>query len=129
MSGGRTTNKILAVSVLVSTGVALLVLYVMIDPGSAVWMPKCLFHQFTGLECPGCGSQRALHALLHGELGRAWAFNPLVVAGLPLMILMGVAAICRKRYPRLYMILNSTLMALIASVAIVAWFIIRNFIL
>ena len=39
-------------------------------PGSpaANRLPKCLFHEWTSLYCPGCGGTRALYALLHGDL-------------------------------------------------------------
>lgn len=36
-------------------------------PGSA-WLPPCLFRQWTGLLCYGCGSTRALHALAQGDI-------------------------------------------------------------
>ena len=39
----------------------------------------CPFYGFTGLHCPGCGTLRALHRLLHLDLPGAWAFNPLTV--------------------------------------------------
>lgn len=51
-------------------------------PGESRWLPPCLFHQLTGLFCPGCGLTRALHALAHGNLVRAWSMNPLTVLGL-----------------------------------------------
>ncbi len=34
--------------------------------------PRCLFKLITGYECPGCGSQRAFHSLLHGDIAAAW---------------------------------------------------------
>ena len=37
----------------------------------------------TGLDCPGCGSLRALHQLLHGNIKSALHFNALLVCGLP----------------------------------------------
>ncbi len=43
---------------------------------SATWFPGCLFHRFTGLDCPGCGMTRAAHASLHGRFGEAFRFNP-----------------------------------------------------
>jgi hypothetical protein len=42
--------------------------------------PACVFHAVTGLWCPGCGSARALHALLHLDVATALARNPFVVA-------------------------------------------------
>ena len=47
------------------------------------WYPPCPFHLATGLFCPGCGSGRAVHALVHGEWARALGLNPLLVLLLP----------------------------------------------
>ncbi|MCB1008119.1 MAG: DUF2752 domain-containing protein [Acidobacteria bacterium] len=47
------------------------------DPTGVDFFPKCLFYSATGLACPGCGSTRALHALLHLDLGAAFRLNPL----------------------------------------------------
>jgi hypothetical protein len=33
--------------------------------------PQCTFKLATGLDCPGCGGTRAVHALLHGDLAGA----------------------------------------------------------
>ncbi len=33
----------------------------------------------TGWECPGCGSQRALHQFLHGNFSAAFTFNMLFI--------------------------------------------------
>ena len=50
-------------------------------PGSpgAQRLPKCLFHEWTGLNCPGCGSTRALYALLHGDLKTSLHENLLLI--------------------------------------------------
>ena len=55
------------------------------EPGVARCFPPCPLHSLTGLYCPGCGSLRALHQLLHGHLARAFALNPLLVISLPLL--------------------------------------------
>lgn len=47
--------------------------------------PACIFHKVTGLYCPGCGSQRAGSALLHGNMVKAIGYNVLFVACLPLI--------------------------------------------
>lgn len=46
-------------------------------------LPPCPSLWLTGLFCPGCGTTRALHALLHGDLPGALAMNPLMVLSLP----------------------------------------------
>jgi hypothetical protein len=56
-----------------------------LDPETSALFPPCLWRAATGWLCPGCGSARALHALLHGEIGVALAMNPLVVLALPLV--------------------------------------------
>lgn len=60
-------------------------------------IPPCPFHALTGLYCPGCGSLRATHALLHGRLAEALQFNALAV-GLA-FALPGAAVLERLRTP------------------------------
>ena len=53
------------------------------DPSEPGSYPVCPLNAVTGLYCPGCGTLRALHQLLHGHLGRSAAFNPLTVLAVP----------------------------------------------
>lgn len=68
--------------VAVVTGIAYLYLH---DPMVGRFYPPCLFHQASGLFCPGCGTARALHALTHGQLGTALGHNLLAVLCLPML--------------------------------------------
>ncbi|HEX4823149.1 MAG TPA: DUF2752 domain-containing protein [Candidatus Polarisedimenticolaceae bacterium] len=43
--------------------------------------PACLWHAWTGLPCPGCGTTRALVHLLNGEVAAGFAMNPLAALG------------------------------------------------
>ena len=58
-------------------GAALVILY-LYAPAQYRFYPRCLLHEFTGLNCPGCGGLRATHALLHGDFIAAFHFNPLL---------------------------------------------------
>ena len=49
--------------------------------------PTCPMLATTGLYCPGCGSLRAAHDLLHGDLAGALARNPLAVLAVPYLVL------------------------------------------
>jgi hypothetical protein len=64
-------------------GPAAIILLRVFDPATSRIFPPCPIRYLTGLYCPGCGSLRAMHALLHGELARAWAMNPLMIVMLP----------------------------------------------
>lgn len=56
------------------------------DPATSGLFPPCPFRRATGLLCPGCGSLRGLHRLLHGDLAGAWAKNPLMPVSLPALL-------------------------------------------
>ena len=52
--------------------------------GAALWYPAatpavnlCVFHQVTGLPCPGCGMGRSLCAFAKGDVARSIAWHPL----------------------------------------------------
>jgi hypothetical protein len=49
------------------------------NPSTHGFYPVCLFHQLTGLNCPGCGMTRALYALLHGNFLLALKDNSLFI--------------------------------------------------
>lgn len=58
--------------------------------------PLCPVHEYLHLECPGCGSTRALAALLHGHFQEAMRLNALfVTVVLPLSAAYGVIAYAR----------------------------------
>jgi hypothetical protein len=64
--------------------IAVLLAWLLYQSGpTASWLPGCLFHRWTGFDCPGCGMTRAAHAALHGRLGEALRFNPLGMVLLP----------------------------------------------
>ena len=67
------------------------------DPATTSFFPSCPFHLLTGWSCPGCGTLRAAHALLHGRFSVALHDNPFVLAlGL---VFAGATAVDRVRGP------------------------------
>ena len=56
------------------------------DPWGSSFYPPCPFHGLTGLYCPGCGSLRALHKLLHFQITGAFDYNPLMVLSIPFLL-------------------------------------------
>jgi hypothetical protein len=56
------------------------------NPASSDLYPPSPFRVLTGLYCPGCGTLRALHQLLHGHLITAFGLNPLMLISLPFLV-------------------------------------------
>ena len=75
-----------AVTAGVLLGGVLLIVYCVGDRSHGGLLPPCPVHWATGLYCPGCGSTRAVHSLLHGDLRGALAKNPLMVGSIPLIL-------------------------------------------
>lgn len=101
-------------------------LYYFIDPGNSLWMPKCPVKMLTGLECAGCGSQRALHALLHGDIAEAFGHNPLLLLLLPYLLLLALSESGLWRNRRLQRILYHPATLYVAVALIILWTILRN---
>lgn len=115
--------KVIAVPVII---VVVAAVYFFVDPSASRWIPKCAFHEITGYDCPGCGSQRMLHALLHGDFAAAWHANAFIICAAPLLILMLCSAALRTRYPRIYAWLNSPLMIAAITLSLLLWTVLRN---
>ena len=66
------------------------VVLLLVPPGSkyARWLPRCWFHEWTGLYCPGCGATRALSALIRGDLKTSLHDNLLLVPGTIVLTLL-----------------------------------------
>lgn len=63
----------------------ILFLYGFYNPSQSSYFLACPFKTITGFHCPGCGSQRAIHQLLHFNIIGAFRLNPLMVLSLPLI--------------------------------------------
>lgn len=101
-------------------------IYSQFNPEQYAFFPKCPFLQLTGWECPGCGSQRALHDLLHGEIASAFYHNALLVISIPFITLLLVAQAWAQKYPKFHNSLNSTRVIWGCFVVIMAWWLLRN---
>jgi hypothetical protein len=105
-----------------------IVVYTLFDPNKSVWMPKCPFRLLTGWNCPACGLQRALHALLHGRFAEALSYNYFFVVSIPYVIALFVAE-ALKRIPRgdnFIRAVEHPVLARVYIILFIAWGIIRN---
>ena len=83
---------VIVASLVAATGATALFAF---NPAGSRLFPPCPFHAVTGLYCPGCGSTRAAHHLLHGRVATAFDFNALVVVSLPFLAYAGVLGALR----------------------------------
>jgi hypothetical protein len=86
---------------------AALILLQRSNPATSGLFPPCPFFWLTGWYCPGCGSLRALHQLLHGNVPAAFAFNPFAMLASPYLAYSGAswaAHLLRGRHlPRIFL--------------------------
>ena len=68
--------------------VVILAVLTLVDPAQSIWIPKCPVKLLTGLQCPGCGFQRAAHALLHGDVLGALRFNWFLLYAVPYLLVL-----------------------------------------
>lgn len=109
------TSSRLAVSIAFVGVLGLMLLYVW-NPAEISYFPRCPFFALTGYKCPGCGTLRGIHALLHFRVMDALRFNPFMIISIPLVLAMLVWS--KFRF--------SVLMARVVLIATLLWWMVRN---
>lgn len=119
-------NKLIGIIVVTA---ALVVLFA-VDPEQSAWLPRCPFHVLTGLDCPACGSQRAIHALFHLRFAEAFVYNPFLLLSIPYAAALVLTAWFdpRDRFARLRRFCQSRPVVLTYVFLFCAWWLLRNLI-
>lgn len=122
-------RKFTIISVSIILPIIIIGLYYFYDEANSGWSMQCTFYQITGLQCPGCGGQRALHYLLHGEFITALRYNALFVVCIPFfvylyLILIRVYGLKHQIYIDNF--LFSGRFGIIALIVTCSFFILRN---
>ena len=105
-------------------------IYFFFSPEESSFFPQCPFHTLTGWDCPGCGSQRAAHYLLHLQLKDAFLSNPLLIIAIPYL----VAGIYfeyfggKEKFPKVQIILFGQKAIIFIFILIILFWIGRNII-
>jgi hypothetical protein len=97
------------------------------DPsnGEAIFI-SCITKSISGFDCPGCGSQRAFHELLHGNFIKAAQFNLLIYFFVPLLLFIFLKITLKPFNIFLPDIIISTKWLVSILVSIILFSIIRN---
>lgn len=120
-------NYVIAMLV-ISVAVALAVVYYFVDPVEVTWMPRCLWKVATGTDCPGCGSQRMAHALMHGDFRAAWHANAYALCITPVVAAMLCLEFNRERFASLYTKVHSPWIIGTLVGSMFLWWLLRNLI-
>ena len=119
----RTALRVTIIGIVVILAV---LLYLLVDPSTGKFFPKCPFHMLTGLKCAGCGSQRAIHQLLNLHIGEAFSYNAALVLSIPLVAFLIGADLFQKKWPRLALWARNPALAWTVFALIMFWWIFRN---
>lgn len=115
---GRRIGPVLGTGALLAAGLTYIGLVDPHNPDS--FFPVCPFRLLTGWNCPGCGTLRMIHDVLHGDLAAAIADNVLLLVGIPLL---AGWALLRHRRGKSPLTISAT--AAIVSTLLV-WTVVRN---
>lgn len=118
--------KLSKIAMAVALAAAIVLLYVF-DPMSVGFSYRCPVKALTGLDCPGCGGQRAVHALLHFRVREAFAYNPfLVVVAIYLGGVVLLGRLKGRKAERFRRIIVSRPVAFIYLGLMILWTVVRN---
>ncbi len=121
-------NHKLKLFIICTAVIVISLLYFFIDARATNIFPKCPFYVLTGLFCPGCGSQRAISALLHFDVLSAIRYNVLLVAALPAIFYSSYASVVntfsKKRVQQ--KLFHSVWFIWLTAFIVIAFWILRN---
>ena len=117
-------SRVLRISIFIIAAGAILLLYFFVEPKNGI-LPKCFFHELTGLYCPGCGVQRSFHALLNGHILTAIDYNLLFILILPMILYFILAFMWGKKTSSSSFIYKSAFSFAVVIVVVSFW-VIRN---
>ena len=100
--------------------------YFLFNPAGNPLFPKCPFLLLTKFKCPGCGSQRAIHQLMHFNFLEAFHYNALLVILLPLMAWLFFVDLFRKKRPSWYRKTHHPQFIWVLFSVILIWWFARN---
>ena len=123
-----TKYKILIATVIVVILLGVLSLYFFYNPSQHSFFPKCPFYSITGFYCPGCGSQRAIHQIINGNIINGIRHNYLILLLALVLSYQGIIYILSKLNNSTYKnILHKPVVTKLILVIVLLFWLFRNF--
>lgn len=101
----------------------LVFLFYTLNPSGQAFFPQCPTYKYLGIYCSGCGSQRAIHDLLHLRFRDALSHNLLLI---PAVILILIELYMRIVTPHKKSILYRRTAPIVVLIVLLLFMIIRN---
>lgn len=122
------TGKIVIGAAISLLLVAFAFMFYLFDPEEMAVFPRCPFLLATGYECPGCGSQRAIHDMLHLDFKSAFSQNALILFLFPYLLFGFYLAFFngKHRFPKWEKLLFGKWVAIFVVSGIMIYWVVRN---
>lgn len=102
-------------------------LYLFWNPLEHNFFPKCPFYSLTGIYCAGCGSQRAIHHILNGQIITGIRHNYLLVVVIGVLTYKVFLYALNKLYNKTHFdIFHKPIATKIILVVVVVFWTLRN---
>lgn len=90
----------------------------------------CLFHEITGLYCPGCGGTRAAKAMLKGDLVASFFYHPIVTYCALIAVVFAIAYIIyhKTKNPKFRLYLDNRYVYVGTGIIVINFFV-KNYFL
>ena len=93
------------------------------NPATTLY-PPCPFLFLTGYYCPGCGTSRAFHQILHGNFINAFNLNPLMVICIPFVAYLFICLLepkVKEKCRISKLVFNTTFLKTMLGIILVYW--------
>lgn len=119
------SKRLLVAAAIASAAAVFACVLFFFDPMTSAFYPRCPSKLLTGYDCPGCGTTRALHALVHLDFGAALRYNAALFVLGPLLLLYA-AAVFTAPDSALQRFLRRPVLAWSIVAFIILWTVLRN---
>ncbi|MBQ9584384.1 MAG: DUF2752 domain-containing protein [Muribaculaceae bacterium] len=119
-------KRVFSIILVVIIVMAVVGVYMLINPATSHLFPKCIFLKLTGFKCPGCGSQRFFHSLLNGDLRMAAHYNAFLFGAIPIIALYLLSDYTKLIPKWLDKVLKHPVTIALLVITMIIWWITRN---
>ena len=101
--------------------------YFLWNPSQYNFYPKCPLYSITGMYCPGCGSQRAIHQIINGNIIEGIRFNYLLLLLFLVLLYQSMHFVISKLSKKTFSnILHQPITTELILVLVIVFWIFRN---